>query len=55
MAACVGTWSFGQQAVEAASRILSAGGSCIDSLERGVNGRRIGILYEVHSNCFTLQ
>ena len=38
MATCVATWSFGKQAVEVASRVLSAGGNCIDSLERGVNG-----------------
>lgn len=38
MATCVATWSFGKQAVDVASRVLSAGGNCVDSLERGVNG-----------------
>ena len=37
--ACIATWSFSFQAVQVAADELTGGGSCIDALEKGINGK----------------
>ena len=36
--ACVATWTFGIEAVEEAARMVERGESCVDAVEKGVNG-----------------
>ncbi len=40
--ACVATWTFSLQAVQIAADELTGGASCIDALEKGINGRMPG-------------
>ncbi len=35
---CVASWSFGLPAVVAAAEIMEQGGSCLDAVEKGING-----------------
>ena len=37
--AAIATWTFGQQAVDAASVSLREKGSCIDAVQKGINGK----------------
>ena len=37
--AAIATWTFGQQAVDAASVFLKEKGSCIDAVQKGINGK----------------
>ena len=51
--ACVATWSFGLQAVSSAEVSITEGKSCLDVLEKAVNGMMITFVHRLWSQ--TLQ
>ncbi len=50
---CVASWSFGLLAVTAAAEVVEKGGSSLDAIEKGVNGKILKLFPAPYLNSTT--